>query len=158
MRRGLMCIVLIVLLAISVLSGCQQEPDITENKPYDSAYYDASRFYLEYMDSSMHDASQAAQFCYFEDDSAKQLYLQSAQKSPTTSYEIIRFEKLSDNLWVVETCIVSGMFPNGIYGVNYVGVVDDNMLVYRNLRELPAVLTEGLEIEEYEIHGPVIVK
>ncbi len=84
--------------------------------------------------------------------------MQSVQENPTTSYEIIRFEKLSNLLWVVETRTTNGIFPNGVYAVNYVGIVGGNMLVYRNSKQLPTALTEGLKIEDYEIHGPDVVK
>ena len=50
------------------------------------------------------------------------------------------------------------MHVNGVYFVNYVGIIDNDMMVYRNLRELPTVLTEGLEIEDYKPHGPDILE
>ena len=157
MRKKLLCTILIALLFISMFSGCQLEQNGIE-KPYDAAYYDVSQFYVQYMEFTMRDAAHAANFCYFEDETAKELYLQSAQKYPTISYEIIRFEKLSDFLWVIEVHVTDGMHPNGVYFVNYVGIIDNNMMVYRNSRKLPAALTEGLEIEDYEVHGPDIVK
>lgn len=158
MKLRSLCSIYIVVLMFSVLAGCKQELDIADSKPYDSAYFDVSQFYVQYLELTMHDAAQAAQFCYFEDESVKDLFLQSVQENPTTSYEVIRFEKLSNFLWVVETRTSNGIFPNGVYGVNYVGIVGDNMLVYRNTKQLPTALTEGLEIEDYEIHGPDVVK
>ena len=158
MKERLLCCIFIAFMTFSILTGCKQELDVADNKPYDSAYFDVSQFYVQYLELMIHDAAQAAQFCYFEDESAKDLFLQSVQENPTTSYEVIRFEKLSNLLWVVETRTTNGIFPNGIYGVNYVGIVGNNMLVYRNSKQLPNALTEGLEIEDYEIHGPDVLK
>ena len=146
------------LLVVVILSGCVNEPDIKESIPYDSAYYDVSQFYVQYLEFTMHDISKAAQLCFFEDESARELYLAGMQDNLTTSYEIIRFEKLSDCLWVIEVCVINPMHVNGVYFVNYVGIIDNDMMVYRNLRELPTVLTEGLEIEDYKPHGPDILE
>ncbi len=154
-KRSVLCMILIGLFVIAIFSGCQA--DDTDTKPYDSAYYDVSQFFVQYMEAMMHDPALAAQLCHFEDESDKELFLQEMQDDPTISYEIIRFEKLSDNLWVVEINIVKGMFPRGAYFVNYVGITDSKMLVYRNKRNLPSILTEGLVIEDYKPHGPDIL-
>ncbi len=156
MGRKLLCIMLIGLLVLCIFSGCQAE-EVTDTKPYDSAYYNVSQFFMQYLESMMHDPVKAAQACYFEDESERELFVQSAQDHPILSYEIIRFEKLSDDLWVIELCSVNKMHPNGVNYVNYVGIVDNNMLVYRNKKNLPSALTEGLEIEDYEANGPNIL-
>ncbi len=157
MVRKLLCAILIGLLVICIFSGCQAE-EVTDTKPYDSAYYNVSQFFIQYIESTMHDPVKAAQVCYFKDESERELFVQSMQDHPTLSYEIIRFEKLSDDLWVIELCAVSNMFPNGVTGVNYVGIVDNNMLVYRNKKNLPSALTEGLEIEDYKPNDPDILE
>ncbi len=157
MVRKLSCVILIGLLLICIFSGCQAAPDAADNKPYDSAYYNVSQFFTQYVEATMHDPVKAAEACYFEDEAEKELYLQGMQDDPILSYEIIRYEKLSDYLWVIEFCTVNDMFPSGVTGVNYVGIVDNNMLVYRNKNWLPSALTEGLEIEDYKFHGPEVL-
>lgn len=150
------CLMMIFLLLSAALVGCNQEkePEETKIQPYDSNYCNVSDFYIQYLEYMMTDISKAAQMVYFPDNSEMPMFLQC---DLITSYEILRFEKLSDTLWVIETCTTNPTFPDGIYGVNYVGVIDGNMLVYRNLKSLPNVLTEGLDIEEYKPHGPGIV-
>lgn len=145
-----------VCLLVAVSSGCNrtEEAENTESVPFDSDFYNVSRFFIQYMEYTMMDISKSAHMTYFTDDTEIALYLQS---DPTTAYEIIRLEKLSDALWVAEIYSTSAMFPDGMYCVNYIGILDGNMLVYRNLKHIPDSLTEGLEIEEYIAHGPNIV-
>lgn len=156
MCKRVFCLMMIFLLLSVVLGGCHQgnEPEETKIQPYDSNYCNISDFYIQFLEYVMTDRSKAAQMVYFADDSEIAKYLQADLIS---SYEIVRFEKLSDSLWVIETFMTKPSKPDGVYGVNYVGVIDGNMLVYRSLKDVPNVLTEGLDIEEYKPHGPGIV-
>ncbi len=63
MKQRSLCRIFITFLTFSVLTGCKQDLDIADSKPHDSAYFDVSQFYVQYLELTMHDAAQAAQLC-----------------------------------------------------------------------------------------------
>lgn len=147
-------ILLSALLIISfLLAGCAPAEEPTE--PFDSVYHGAVSVYEAFAQTAIVDWSKAVtEYCHFSDPADLE---RSQQGEPNHSMELIRFEKLSDTLWVVELCVKDELCPNGLYGVNYVGFYDGAWRVFLNLKDVPAELTEGVEIEPYEPHGPDVL-
>ena len=154
MKKKLLCFLLVLRFASHILCACSSNKD-AKNQTYDDTYYRVSEFYTEFLKTGMSDWGKAVEkFCAFPDQEQKTLALTG---DPILYYEILRIEKLSDSLWVVETFTKVKMLPNGAYGVNYVGFVDGQYKVFLNQSNIPKALTEGVEIEPYEIHGPDVL-
>lgn len=145
---GLLCIVMVF-----ILTSCAQDKmQVGTQEEIPKAVQD---FYIEYMDMSTKDPFTAThEYCHFESTEMLEL---SASCPPLVSYEIISWEKLSDELWAVKICAVEEHIPNGIYCVNYVGIIDDRYYVMGNEDEIPSALKEGINITPYEPSGPDII-
>lgn len=148
MKKTAALILAVCLLIGSMLCACGAK----EEKPFDEAYYQVSETYIAFLETAMKDWPEAVNtFVNLESlgDEADRV-LSGTQ---IVSYEILRFEKLSDSLWVVEALTKTEDAPVGIYGVHYVGYVYEKWEVFLNVKVLPEVLTDGVEIPDYEIHS-----
>ena len=152
------CAVLACILVICCLvTGCAKEnaPEFTLT-PFDSSFSDAVRCYSMFIDAAMADWSDAVEkYCHFESADNRKLSLEKG--TPTRSCEILRVEKLSDQLWEFEVFIKDGLLVDGAYGVHYVGVINGEYRVMVNIEEIPAALKDGVEIVPYKPHGPSII-
>lgn len=147
-------ILLSALLIISfLLAGCAPAEEPTE--PFDSVYHGAVSVYEAFAQTALVDWSKAVtEYCHFSDPADLE---RSQQGKPIHSLEILRIEKLSEKLWVVEFFATDDLCPNGIYLAHYVGLYDGAWRVFLNESLIPAELTEGIEIEPYEPHGPDVL-
>ena len=148
MKKAAVGILISLLLMSCVLCAC----DSMKEKPFDNTYNQVSQTYIAFIETAMKDWQKAVnEFCNLDamDEDSKERVLSG---DLLVSYEIIRFEKLSDSLWVVETLTKTEEDSNGTYGVNYVGLLNGKWDVFLNKRNIPTVLTEGVEIPDYEIH------
>lgn len=124
-------------------------------EPIDSTLA-ALQFHVEYLETMKFDPVGATVvYCHHEDPQTEQIALEYA--CLVLEYEILRIEKLSSRLWVVEQFTKSEINKLGRYGVNYIGIIDGRYRVMANEEQIPQELKEGIEIPEYMPHGPGIV-
>ncbi len=163
-------LIAIFLLLLCLLCACGEDPTEPSVHPStsttavipptvpnisDDPSLEILNFYLEYLEASKISAVDAIlKYLYFENEEYRLLSLSSAEHDNFLSYQMIRLEKLSDDLWLIESFIQSEKIPGGIYGLNFVGRIDGKLYVMSNKREIPEYLKNGLEIEDYEPHGP----
>ena len=134
MKKNILCFLLVLLSVCHMLCACGSKND-TQDQSYDESYYRVSEVYTEFIKTGMSDWEKAVnKFCAFPNQEQKELALTG---DPIIYYEILRLEKLSDSLWVVETFTKVKLFPKGIYGVNYVGFVDGQYKVFLNQSNIP---------------------
>ena len=120
------------LLVSCVLCAC----DSREKEPFDEVYYQVSKTYIEFMETSMKDWPKAVNnFCNFGNEKDDDEITRVLSGDPVSSYEILRVEKLSNSLWVVETLTKTEVIPYGVYGVNYVGFLNGKWDIFLNLEE-----------------------
>lgn len=119
------------------------------------AQKDAQTFYIEYLEALKCDPQAGMEYRHYEDPEAKELAIAHTQK--LLDYEIIRMEKLSDNLWEVILFSKTEEFSEGVYGANYIGIIDDQYYVMTSSRQIPESLKEGIEIEPFAPSGPSII-
>ena len=103
----------------------------------------------------IHDRASALSYRHYEDPVAKEM----AQQHPQVlvDYAIVSLSKLSENLWEVILLSKTVEFPDGVYGANYIGVIDGKYYVMVNIKQIPEDLTVGVEIDPFEPSGPSII-
>lgn len=130
---------------IALLTACMQEEVPAK----------VQTFYAEYLETLTKDSYTAVhEYCHFESSDNREM---AASAPPIVSYEIISWKKLSDKLWEVKIWGVEEALPNGIYCMNYVGIIDGRYYVMGNTDEIPPELKQGVEIIPYEPSGPDVV-
>jgi hypothetical protein len=92
---------------------------------------------------------------HYEDQQAKQLSLDNAVL--VLEYEVVRIEKISDQLWLVEFFLKTEKGTLGYYVINYVGEIDGRLWIMTNEKQIPEKMKEGVVLEEYKPHGPGVV-
>ena len=153
MKKLIIPIILVVVVVFFVALCDSNQHDTTIL--YDMSFAKAMDCYTAYIETAMEDWGKAVQeYCHYEDPSAMDQILDFP---PITSYQIIRFERLSDNLWEIETFTTAPYKPYGSYGVNYVGLIDGEYRVMTNVQNIPSELTEGISIEPFEPYGPDVI-
>ena len=100
-------------------------------------------------------AQRFVDYCHYE--SPESLELAQRYSDTLFTYEILRVEQLSSQLWEIEFFVTSDRHLNGMYAVNYVGIIDGQYKVMPSQKNIPADLKENVEIEPYEPHGPDII-
>lgn len=141
-NRLMICILLFAVL----LSACTREPEMSE----------AEEFYREFMDATLVDLHEATiKYVHFEDERHLQWTLESETKMH--SYEIIKVEQLSEELWVFTVSVADDNHPQGYEVFNFVGVVDGQYRVMRNIDQIPPELKADVEnIEDYQVQFETI--
>lgn len=148
MKKIAVFVLITLLLTSCMLCACGSKEEI----PFDDSYYQASKTYIAFLEAAMKDWPAAVnEFVNLGSTPEDEIAMVLAGES-ILSYEIIRFEKLSDSLWVVESLTKTNSIRHGLYGVNYVGYVNGKWEVFLNKRILPEALTDGVEIPDYELH------
>lgn len=152
MKKCTIAILLSLSLFLSLLSGCTNI-----DKPiYDTVFQEVTETYIAYREMAMVDWQEAVKtYCYYNGD--EEGFNKALEGIQTTFYEIIRVQKYTDALWEIEFFFKDSFIPSGMYGVNYVALIDGEYRVCTNLRWVPDELLEGIEIEPYQIHGPDII-
>lgn len=144
----------LIFVTFLMISGMLCACDAKEEEPFDEAYYQVSKTYITYLETGMKDWPKAVkEFVNLESVGDKEELKRVLSDEPVLAYEILRVEKLSESLWVVEGLIKTESIPYGVYGVNYVGYMNGKWEVFLNERGLPATLTDGIEIPHYETHA-----
>ena len=132
MIKRIIC-VFAALMVLCGFAGCTVEKE--EPALCDPTFTEALNFYISYMETARFDWQKAVgEFLHFEDEESKSLSLRG---NPILSYQLIRFEKLSDQLWIVEVFIKRDYIPDGAYGVNFVGIIDGEYRVMNNKKKIP---------------------
>lgn len=154
MHKRILSTILVLVLICCIFTSCANEEDTV---PYDSSFVEAFDFFVSYIESTRSGdwKHTVEEYLHFEDEENREMTI--AYGTPTLSYEIIRIEKLSNKLWEIEYFITSEANRYGFYCANYVGIIDGRHRAMTNVMHIPAELSEGLEIEPYEPHGPGIV-
>ena len=168
-------IILVLTMVISLLCACTNDPTMPTTTtpttapttmPAPSTAHPVSNdpsleilsFYLEYCEATKRDSVMALlQYVHYEDKETLKLALSVAPDDPVMHYEIIRLERLSDDLWLIEECFYSKLTPGGICGLNFVGRINGKLYVITGKSQIPPHLKEGLVIEDYTPHGPGIL-
>lgn len=124
-----------------------------DNHPKDHSA-DVLAFYLEFWEVFSNCRQDGyRQYCHFENQALYEELMAKA-KQDLLYYEIVRMERLSDELWVFEFFNQTIKRPDGIYQVHYVGNVDGEYRVFLNKDQIPAEIADGVTIPEFEPYGP----
>ena len=127
---------LLVTVFVFVLCGCASEPDARD------VYED----YLKIAEVSLQAA--ISKHCHYERNEVYHMAMECVDH--ITSYEIERWEQLSENLWVARlkhTCFSCDEMV--LYATNFVGLIHGTYKVMISVEEIPDFLTEGLDLEEF---------
>lgn len=153
MKRFLVVVFSLAVL-VMLLCSCESQEATTEHNR-NEAWNDAQSFYLEYLETMVNNPSSALSYRHYEDSAAQEM----AMANPTMliDYEIIRMTKLSDSLWEVILWSQTFKKPDGVYGANYIGVIDGKYYVMTGIKQIPSALKEGLDLVPYEPSGPSII-
>lgn len=147
MKKIAVFVLITLLLTSCMLCACGSKEEI----PFDDSYYQASKTYIAFLEAAMKDWPAAVnEFVNLEAVENEKDMALVLSGEPLLAYEVLRFEKLSDSLWVVEKLTKTKSIPYGVYGVNYVGYVNGNWEVFLSKKRLPVTLTDGIEIPDYE--------
>ena len=95
------------------------------------------------------------EYCHYELN--EYYYLDMEHCTKTLEYEIVSIKQLSNQLWSIEVFVKNEQIKLGQYAMQYVGVVDGEYKVMLSSKQIPPDLKEGIEIEDYEAHGPGII-
>lgn len=153
------CIAVILLLCL-FLSACTQTPPATTNPPQQAkektAIQSALDFYIECCELRKTDFKKG-----FLDNShyERQTHYELALANPAllVSYDILRIEQLSEDLWIVEAFYIEDKSKLGYYDVNYLAKFDGIWKFMPSIEEIPEHLKEGVEFEEYNRESPGIL-
>lgn len=140
-RIFIICLVLLLL-----FTSCSNKSEMSE----------AERFYREFMDATLVDLHEATiKYVHFEDERHLQWTLESETK--IHSYEIIEVEQLSEQLWAFTVIVADDNQPQGQEGFNFVGIIDGQYRVMRNIDQIPPELKADVEnIEDYQVQFETI--
>jgi hypothetical protein len=154
MKRITILIASILTMAL-LCSGCEGD---AASVSYEGDTVSALMFYANYLEEMQVDAAKAMEkYCHYEDQEERTFALQSMAKDVFLSGEIVRIEKLSDKLWIVELIMETQNFPSPTGGANYVGILQGAFCVMTSEQQIPQELKEGITVEIVEPYGPDIV-
>lgn len=143
-------------MTLSLFTACGNKIDDKSDSSEIDPSITALVSFLNYMEAAKVDYVEAVnEYRHFEDEETRQLTIEHA--CLVLYYEILRIEKLSSELWEIEFFSQTEVFERGFYCVNYVGLIDGEYRIMGNIEQIPDDLKEGVDIEEYETHGPDIV-
>ena len=109
---------------------------------------EVEHFYSNYMKTIKSDYAKAVnEYCYFEDPVIKELIAQSTDY--VTEYRILKWNQLSDQLWVVKTFFKTVYMPEGDTMYNFVGNIDGIYYVILNSYLVPPQLQGNLDLSIY---------
>lgn len=149
------CLLILALL----LSACSQTPATesdTDPVADEAPIVDVINFYLDYIDDCKVSWRQAVlNHVHYESEESRNLALELDDK--VLNCQILRVEKLTDQLWEVERFMQTEIAKGGYCDVDYVGMINGQWWIMLSIKQIPAALKEGVEFEPYESHGPSIV-
>lgn len=141
MKTKLIAFALILAL---VLTGCNHSTVPEEVKA----------FYIACLEMCKTDWETVAnEYCYYKDERVKQQTL--AIKDYLVNYRIADWDKLSDNLYVVQSYITTESFSETTY-YHFVAWFDDRYYVIMNPNHIPDYLKEGLDLDQYAPSGEFV--
>lgn len=141
-------LLLTVLSILAVLSSCSGETSKSKEIVFEEEVPALAR-YLEFMENSLTDLSGAIEeYCHYEDADRRELAVR--QNYQIINYEILGYEKLSEQLWIITNFAADEANPDGEVLEHFVGLIDGEYYVMISLRQVPPILQEGLDLSEYE--------
>lgn len=117
--------------------------------------FEVQDVFLNYLETIKSDYVKAAnEYCHFEMPIIKELVMQS--NDYLLSYQVIKWEQISEVLWAVEVSITSTYSDeNNIY--NFVGFVDGEWRVMLNPYQIPAYMLRDLDLAHYSTTGEKVI-
>lgn len=159
MKKKLCVLYICVLILALLLGACAWEPaseshvdPVADEVPV----LNVINYYCEYIDDCKISWKQAVlNHVHYESEESRKLALELDDK--VLNCQILRVEKLTDQLWEVERFMQTEIGKEGYYDVDYVGMIDGRWWIMLSPRQIPDTLKEGVEIEPYEAYGPSII-
>lgn len=149
MRRfAVAAILLLCVLLNACAAGVPQEVSDNEAKQAVTEFYRES---LELMKTDYEKVIRER--CHYESQEKYQLALNNPQE--LKSFEILQVDRLSDNLWVIETHYVYEHYT--FYDVDYVSKIDEAWKLMFGEEEIPASIKKNVVIPEYDRENPDIL-
>lgn len=160
--KDLRRLIAMILMLVFMLSACAStappstSAPASQKTPEMSNIQSALDFYIECMELGKTDYQKA-----FLDSShyEREEHYELARNHPQLliTYEILRIEQLSDELWLVEGFYTSDKIKLGFYDLNYLAKFDGEWKIMMSIEEIPEALKEGIEFEEYNKESPGIL-
>lgn len=138
-KRGIQAIFLCLLVLLIVVIGRFNKQKVPS---------EAKALYSTYMQTIQYDYGKAAnEYCHFEMPVIKELTEESDDF--VTSYNILNWERINDELWVVETSFRTLSIPDGDTMFNFVGKIDGKYYVMINAYQVPTQLHKNFNPLHY---------
>lgn len=160
--KSIISMILALALVLACLAGCDMnnelptEPAPTEPTLPEDPTMEALETYIRFKEMQKKDYIGALKaYVHYEDPKRLEEVEEISERIFT--YEILRIEKLSPKLWAVEFFFTSEVIPLGAYCQHYVGIIGGEYRIMIGLKNIPAELSEGLDLEPYPPHGPGVV-
>lgn len=93
--------------------------------------------------------------CHYELEEHFQLALENLDTFH--SFQILRVEQLSEDLWVIEYFYTSEVVSGGAYDLNYLAKFDGEWKIMMSIKQIPDALKAGIEFEDYNKESPGIL-
>lgn len=135
------------LLILIFISACSPSP---------SAEEEVRNFYMEYVEACIEDRIAATKkYVHYEDPA--QLERETADTNcPLLKTDILSIEKLTDDLWALRIYYENLYIPDGETIYHFVGVIDGEYKVMRNIWNIPTTLSQDLNLDQYQPTGDYI--
>lgn len=109
---------------------------------------DVENLYIAYLEKSKTDVVGAARdYCYNVNTDWDAL--NGAANDYTVDFEILKWEKLSEDLWVATTRITKTYHSTDEPYFHFIGKIQGRYLVIKNVRNIPENLKENLNLDPY---------
>ena len=138
-KRGLLVALTFLFLTLGLATWYSSRPQVPS---------EVKELYSSYLDTIMFDYDKAANaYCHFEMPIIKELIEQSDDF--VTSYKILNWEKINDDLWAVQTSFRTLSIPDGDIMFNFVGNIDGKYYVMINAYQVPVLLHKNFNPIQY---------
>ena len=123
---------------------------------YQSPNDEVLDFYMEYVEACIEDRIAATkEYVHYEDPA--QLERETADANcPLLKTDILSIEKLSDDLWAIRIYYENLYVPDGDTTYHFVGAIDGEYKVMKNIWNIPPTLSQNLDLESYQPTGDFI--
>ena len=137
--KRIICVIGAVLMLI--LSSACSSAELSEK--------DVREFYTEYVEAVKQDRLPAIfEYVHYEYESMLEAD-KEYPSDPLFHAEILRVEKLSPELWVLQIYYESSQIPAGATAYQFVGIIDGELKVMKGHFNVPSVLAQNLDLEQY---------
>ncbi len=112
--------------------------------------------YISFLEAVRYDYVFAVEeYCHFENSWLRSEAMHS--EDYVTSYEIEYIEPLNERLWVAKTWVVTALYPEGRYIINFIGLIENEYYVMTGSYQVPEKLLKGCNLDKYQLTGPDII-